>query len=502
MRQLSTNATIVICMLIGFIILNLLAVKLYTKPQKDMDTYAVGNRKMPWFLVCFTYMGGWYVGSTYTGWVGNSVDLGFFAQYLCIYALGCLIFLQVMARTTWSWGKFYGLETPSEFMGVRFNSINFQRFYSIFMLVVDGSWLVIEITTLAYIINIASNGVISMAVGTVVGGLVVAIYTAIGGVGATAITSAVQGFFFVVIGTIMFVILTTKAYGGFVPLFEMVNAHKPELLWLPEGVKVSFITATITGVLGGMCWPTGFQRLYLASSPKETKKSLYVAPICALIVAFFILAPALGVSLMDGAPEDSQIGLFWLANEVMGPVALGFVAIFAGAAAMSTISAVANCISVPFAKDILSLIWKNTSIVTLSKWTTMGVSVVSILIALGDIPQLNFYAIMFYGYVCQAIVPMTGGTFWKRGNIQGAWLGMIVGMILVTVDTFTGCFAGVGPLYGIAANAIVFIICGFVFGKQKHVDELFEVIKLYDNEGRYFPETNPELAEKCSHEPY
>lgn len=501
---MSTNATVVICMLIGFIILNIVAIKIYTKPQKDMETYAVGNRKMPWFMVCFTYMGGWYVGSTYTGWVGNSIDLGFFAQYLCIYALGSLVFLQIMARTTWSWGKFYGLETPSEFMGLRFRSISFQRFYSVFMLVVDGSWLVIEITTLAYIINIASNGVISMPIGIIVGGLVVGIYTAIGGVGATAITSAVQGFFFVVIGTIMFIILTNKTYGGFVSLFEMLEAHKPELMYLPDagGVKVTFITATITGVLGGMCWPTGFQRLYLASSPRETKKSLYVAPICALIVAFFILAPALGISLMDDAPADSQIGLFWLANKVMGPVALGFVAIFAGAAAMSTISAVANCISIPFAKDILALIWKDTSIVKLSKWTTMGVTIVSILIALGDIPQLNFFAIMFYGFVCQCIVPMLGGTFWKRGNKQGAWAGMIVGCLMVTVDTFTGCFGGVGSLYGIAVNAIVFLICGGIFGKQDHVDELFEVIKLYDNDGNFFPEINPSLAEKCTHDPY
>ena len=56
---MSTNITVVIIMLLGFIAFNLVAVKLYHKPQKDMETYAVGNRKMPWFFVCFTYMAGW-----------------------------------------------------------------------------------------------------------------------------------------------------------------------------------------------------------------------------------------------------------------------------------------------------------------------------------------------------------------------------------------------------------------------------------------------------------
>ena len=87
---MSTNITVVIIMLLGFIAFNLVAVKLYHKPQKDMETYAVGNRKMPWFFVCFTYMAGWYVGSTYTGWVGNSVDIGLFAQYLAIYGKTCM----------------------------------------------------------------------------------------------------------------------------------------------------------------------------------------------------------------------------------------------------------------------------------------------------------------------------------------------------------------------------------------------------------------------------
>ena len=94
---MSTNITVVIIMLLGFIALNLIAVKLYHKPQKDMETYAVGNRKMPWFFVCFTYMAGWYVGSTYTGWVGNSVDLGLFAQYLAIYGLAVVAVCEIVS---------------------------------------------------------------------------------------------------------------------------------------------------------------------------------------------------------------------------------------------------------------------------------------------------------------------------------------------------------------------------------------------------------------------
>ena len=500
---MSTNITVVIIMLLGFIALNLIAVKLYHKPQKDMETYAVGNRKMPWFFVCFTYMAGWYVGSTYTGWVGNSVDLGLFAQYLAIYGLAGMIFLYILARPVWSWGKFYSLETPSDFMAIRFDSKPFGRFWSIFMLIVDGSWLVIEIITLAYICNVASNGAISMLMGIWFGGIIVCLYTTIGGVSASAITSVIQGFFFVVVGSCLFIYLMYKSYGGFVPLYAMLEANKPELIYVPKagGIQMLWMTSIITGVLGTMAWPTGFQRLYLSSSPRETKKTIYVAPICCIVVCFLILAPAMGVSLMPDAPADSQIAAFWLANKYSGAVALGLVAIFAGAAAMSTISAVANCISVPFAKDVLSPLFRKTSIVSLSRITTVGVFLIAMSIASIDIPQLNFFAITMYGFVCQCIVPIVGGIFWKKGNKIGAWAGMIVGCVCALLQNLTSVVDTTllgGVIIGIIANAVIFIICGFVFGKQKHVDEMFEVLKLYDNDGEFFPEENPDLAAKAS----
>ncbi|MDO4869728.1 MAG: sodium:solute symporter family protein [Bacillota bacterium] len=500
---MTINSGVVIGMLAAFVVANLVAVKIYVKPQKNMDTYAVGGRKMPWFLVTFTYMSGWYIGSAYTGWVGNSVDIGFFAQYLAVYGLAGLVFLYLLARPVWSWGKFYKLETPSDFMAIRYSK-GFGKFYSVFMLIVDGSWLVIEIITLAYIVNVATNGAISLTMGAWLGGIIVGIYTIVGGVNASAITSVIQGFFFVLVGSVFFVVLTYKTYGGFISMYDLIDANKPELFALSsEGgvgsVKLLWITSIITGTLGTFCWPTGFQRLYLASSPRETKKAMYVAPICALVVLTLILMPAMGVSLLPDPPADSQSAEFWLAGKYTGSVGVGLVSIFAGSAAMSTISAVANCISVPFAKDILEPIFKNVPRVTLARITTAAVFLISMIIASIDIPQLNFWAIIFYGFVCQCIVPIVGGVFWKRGNTIGSWLGVIVGCICALLANTTTIFANVpigGVLTGIALNAIIYIICGFIKAPDAKVEELFEVPKLYDNDGNFYPEENPELAAK------
>lgn len=496
---MSINTPVVIGILVAFIAINLIAAKLYHKPQETMETYAVGDRQMPWFFVCFTYMAGWYVGSTYTGWVGNSVDIGLFPQYQMVYSIGSLLFMYLFARPVWSWGKHYNLETPSDFMGVRYNSPAFQKFYSVFMLIVDGAWLIIEIITLAYIINVSTNGAVSMTAGVWISGIVVGLYTTIGGVNATAITSVIQGFSFVVVGSILFIYIAYKAYGGFVPLYEMISLHKPELLYLPKesGLQQMWIVSVITGTLGSYCWPTTFQRLYLSSSPRETKKTLYIAPICAVIVVFLILVPAMGVSFMDDAPADSQIAEFFIANKYSGAVGLGLVGCFAGAAAMGSISATANCISVPFAKDILTMIWKKTPVVKLAKWTTAAVFLFSMIFASVDIPQLNFFALILYDFVCMCIIPLVGGVFWKRGNAIGAWVSMGIGCACALLQNLTDVFASTsmgGTLIGMILSAAAYIVCGFIFGKQSHIDEMFDVLKKYDNDGNYYPNEGMETV--------
>jgi SSS family solute:Na+ symporter len=480
---------IVIGVIAAFFIINAILIRIFHSPQKDMDTYTVGNRKMPWFMIAFGYMGGWYVGSVYTGFAGNSADIGFFAQYLAVYSLSSLIVLYLMARPVWVWGKVYGLESGPEYVGLRYNSVGFQKFWAIFMILVDGCWLIMEFVTLGYVVQVATNGWISFELGIVISGVFCGFYTVFGGVKDSAVASVIQGIIFIIIGSVVFLILQFKTYGGFTPLFDMVAAHKPALLELEGGTKTLWITSIITGTLGAICWPNSFLRLFMGSSPREDKKSLFFSPICAIVVVLLILMPTMGGRLLTGFPEDAQYGLFWIANEYGGPIILGAVAVFTICAALTTISTVANAISVPFAKDIVRVFFKKTDVLKLAKLTTAIVTVVAILLGTRNVPQLNFFAIMLYNFIVQAFVPQIIGTFFKRGNKIGAIAGMAVGCIVAVIyqfwPTVFGDLGAWAVLLGLLANTIVFIVCGFVFGKPDHVDKLYENLRLYDNNGKY-----------------
>jgi SSS family solute:Na+ symporter len=282
----------------------------------------------------------------------------------------------------------------------------------------------------------------------------------------------------------------------------MIEAHKPALFTLAEegGVKMLWTTSIITGTIGAFCWPNIFLRLFMASSPREAKKSLFVAPICALVVVFFILAPTMGGTLLEGFPEDAQIGLFWMANKYGGPVMLAFVALFAASASLTTISTDSNALAIPLAKYVLQPLFKKTPIVRLSMITTAVICAVAMWIATMDVPQLNFFAIMLYNFIGQISIPIILGAYWKKTNKTGVILGLIVGCGFAFVNQFwasafdwTGGWGGV--TVGLILNLVIVVIVGFARGKQPHVDEMFEQFKLYDNAGRYWGKKDDAAAE-------
>jgi len=488
---LTTNPFIVIAILVAFYLLNAVAIRIGHKPQDSVSEYSVGGRSMGWLLVCFSYMGGWYVGATYTGWFAFSTDLGLFAQYLIVYSTAGLIIMYAMAKPVWTWGKEYNLETQADVIKLRYGSNKFATIYAVLVGLIGATWLVVEMVTLGLIVSAATNQIVSFDMGVMVLGGAVVLYSLIGGARASSVAALVQGMTFTVVGTATFYYLIVQAYGGVIPLMELVEENKPNLLILdPEkGLNMMWVSAILTGTFGAFCWPNIFSRMFMTSSPRETKKAVLVAPFAALAIAIVILWLALGGRMTPGFPEDAQTGIFWMANQFGGPVALGLVAVFASSAAVSTISSACNGLAVLFAKNFFGNFLKTEqTVLRTAKITTFVLGVVAIGIATIDLPQLITIALGMYDCIVQAIVPLLIGMYWRKGNLIGAVSGLTVGSVIAigsllqpSLVAWTGGISG--GLVGLGANAIIYVLCGFIFGKQSGTDEIFDVLKDYDEDG-------------------
>lgn len=495
---MNTNSTVVITVLVIFLIVNAVIIRLNHKQQDTVDEYAVGGRGLSWILVCFSYVGSWYVGAIYVGWVASAADIGIFAQYLGIYSIGGLITMYMMSSNVWTWGKVYNLDSIAAFIKLRYQNPAFARFFSIIIIAVNFFWLVVEMVTIGYVVSVATNGAISFGLGTVIGSGFVLVYTFIGGTRATAFGNLVQGATFGILGTIVFIFLIFKSYGGPTPLFEMLEAHQPQLLSL-EGYEGLWMSSILTGILGAYVWPQIFNRMFMTKGAMESKKAVYIAPLLIIVTTFGILWSGMGLRLLDNIPDNHQYGLFFVANAYGGPVILGLVGCFAVAASMSTISAVSHACGVMLGEEFICRPdTPEEKRVKILKASTISLGIISMIVALFDWGQLNMVALAMYEFIIQGFVSLFLGVLWKKGNVQGAFFGMLAGVIIAFLGFFGVSFAWAGGLsagcVGLIVNLIVYLVCAKAFGPMPIAEEMWEKIKLYDQYGNLVEDNKLPMA--------
>jgi SSS family solute:Na+ symporter len=103
------------------------------------------------------------------------------------------------------------------------------------------------------------------------------------------------------------------------------------------------------------------------------------------------------------------------------------------------------------------------------------------------LPALFSLAVLAYQGIIQLAVPQFLGIFWKRGNRQGAFAGMILGF--VTAIGLELAYGGHLPFgfgltsgcFGLAVNLLVYVACAYLLPhsseEQQRVEELFVVVQ-------------------------
>jgi SSS family solute:Na+ symporter len=198
-----------------------------------------------------------------------------------------------------------------------------------------------------------------------------------------------------------------------------------------------------------------------------------------------LLLLALGGETLPGFPDIPEQSFFWIAKTYGGNLVLGLAAVVALAASMSTVSGVINASAIIISKDWIGGIFKKASseeMLRYAKGATIAAGILSLYIASINIPNLLSIALLMYDFIVQAIVPLFIGLYWKKSNIAGAGAGMVAGIVIAVLgNIFPETVAWAGGwspgMVGLMVNLAIHTVCGIVWGKQKHVDELFSLLE-------------------------
>lgn len=465
--------------------------------KPDFNEYAVGGRSYgPWYIA-MSYINSWWPGSTYIAFFGLAAGMGVFGFYALAYATLGVSFMYFMATRAWRWGAKYSLRTQPDLMGRRFNSVWVRRVASIIGVICVFPWIILGMQALGLLFDYAGNGHWGYTTSLIMGlaAIVVRqIWTVRMGMRGLIMTDVFQGAV-AYGGAAIICVLMLTGIGNSPVSFSDLGQVSQEYLRIPgDGGDYGpwyIFSLVLTGVVGSLCWPMSFQRIYTASSVRSVKSGTVITVFISGIFYTLLMLVGIAAAGKAGIVDAPQDGWFTLLNDYGGTWMLGLAVVIVFAASMGHIDGSVQVSGLQIANDLFGATkrFSDMQLTVISKVCMIIAMVAAAVLAFAtkDMDRMQLLAQISYQGVVQLAVPLFLGIFWKGGNKYGALSGMIVGFAVAGVltwiypDDIPALGSLTGGIVGLAVNLVLFFVVSAVTGRsdeeKARVEEFFLVAR-------------------------
>ena len=483
--------------MLGVFFLGIIVVLYLTlKKSKSFDDYAVGGRSFGPWLVAMSYVNSWWPGTVFISFAGLSVASGVFGFYGLAYSTLGLAAMYFIASRAWRWGKRYNLVTQPDLLRLRYGSKAVGVVTSIIGVIAILPWVILGMQALATVFSIASGGTWALPVCLIIGlatVLIRQIWTVRMGMRGLVYTDMYQGLVAYVIAAIVCVLLLVAPNSP--ANWSYLTEIPDQLLFLPgDGDSYGplyMFSSVFTGVVGALCWPMSFVRIYTANNVKSVKKSTNYAMLIAGGFYALLTIVMLAASHITGVAANPQAGWTTLLENYGGVwlLGLGLTMIFAGS--IGHIDGSVQAAGTQIANDIVGSKVELTD----AQKTVISKASMMLFIALAAVlayftngmDRLQLLAQISYQAVVQISVPLFLGIFFKFGNKNGALAGMIAGFVVAAGLTiaFPDDIPALGSITGgvvaLFVNLLVHVTVSLLTktpdAERTRVDELFDIAR-------------------------
>lgn len=429
----------ILIIVLYFLFIVYLGIK-YSK-SSDEKSYFLAGRGITWPVIGFSLFAASISSSTLIGQAGDAYSTG-----IAVFNYN-LISVFVMVFFAWFILPFYiksKIFTIPEFLEKRFSPASRYYFSAITIIVnifldAAGS-LYAAAMVMKLVFPEASILTLSL-----VFAVIVAVYTIPGGLSAAIRVDLMQGIFLLV-GSIVLTFYAT--YNGGAEYVKELLAEGDVLMKLVRPNTDSSVPwlGMIVGIpiLGMFFWGNNqqlVQRVLTAKSIDEGRKGVLLVGFLTMLTLFLIIIPGvMSIKLFPGLPKPDMVYPN-LIMELLPNVLIGFMMAAMVAALTSSLSGLLNSVATLFTMDFYSKMAPESSS---KKKVRVGkiVSIIVLIIAVMWAPQigkqfgtlLKYYQEMLSIMAPPIVAAFILGIFWKRTNAQGAFIGLIAGILLGIVN--------------------------------------------------------------------
>lgn len=458
--------------------------------DRDFTDFTVAGRSFNGIYQAAAFLNTWFPGTVFLSSFGLIAAKGVFGFFILPYSLLAPIVMFLMADRVWPWAARHDLRTQPDLLALRFKSRAIRPVAALIGVVSLFPWMVLGMQSLGAVFSQLSLGHIGYTAAVVVGVVVMAIrqiWTIRMGMRGVVISDLFQGLVAYGLGSAIIIglIVWLAASGASLTSVAPARYTLPDL---STSAPLAFFSLVLSGVLGSLCWPDLFVRLYTGSGIRAVKLSAAIGSPVALLFAGSLGILALLASGRPDVAAAPELGWFTLSRAAGGPLLLALAATCVFAASMGNIDATVQSSGAQIAADVLAALrparrpMSGRAMMVASQGAMAAITIAAAIVACLPLPQLFTLAVLAYQGVIQLAVPLYLGIFTRLGNRQGAIGGMLAGIATVGVleviwpSAIPWGYGLTSGVFGLCVNLGIYLVCHIALSRDAAEVERLDVL--------------------------
>lgn len=455
-----------------------------------LNEYFTGSRSLGGFVLAMTTVATYSSVSSFVGGPGQAWSIGFGWIYMSVIQVTALfLVLGILGKKMAIISRKINAVTVIDVIRHRYQSDLLANLSAVIIVLFFSATMVAQFVGGAKLFEAVTG--YSYVIGLLVFGLVVIIYTTVGGFRGVAVTDALCAIAMLV-GMVILLVGILKAGGGYEAIMAHIAESKPEMLEPLSGGNMPYSLYISQWMLVGI-FTVGLPQSVVRCLTYKDTKSLHRAIIIGTIVigAMNIGMNFIGVLSQGILPEDlsaygnSVDNIMPLAiAKSLSPLLAGITIIGPIAASISTISSLLLTATSSIIKDIYlyekEKHQKKVSEKRTSTWSQMCTLILGLIIFFISINppdviwKINMFA--FGGLESAFVWVFLLGMFWKKANKTGAIWSMAGGTLVYCLTMLFGI--KIMDIHQILIGMVVSLLCmiiGSYVGKggEKKILEVY-----------------------------
>ena len=435
-----TELQIIIAVFVTYLLLLFALAVWSSKATTNMDGYFIAGKKLPYWVVAFSTNATGESGWLLLGLTGMAYSVGVHALWVVAGELvGITLCWFIVARRLKVEADRYGSITVPDYLESRFaDSRHILRFISVCII------LAMVLTYIAAQMIAAGKAFsdfmhISYVQGVILGALVTALYTVIGGYKAVAYTDVVQGLLMLT-ALILLPAFTIMEAGGLSAVMDGLNNIDPVLMqmsgvhgWSAAGfVAVASFLAIGLPFLGV---PQVLVRFMSIKDEGQVVKAGMISIACLLCFTLGAVMTGLSGRVLFPDLADPELIMPTLSRELFPPLVTGLLVVVLLAAIMSTVDSLLILVSSAVTRDFLQKIVSpnvtDRKLVFIGKVSTFLIGVCALFIALIESRAIFWFVLFSWSGLGAAFGPVIiCSLLWKKVTLPGAIAGVLGGFLI------------------------------------------------------------------------